>query len=720
MPPVRNIMFDKLSFKQTFATLVLFALSIQMVSFSVFAQSFRKDQSEDISVANDSNPDVQEDFAPKKKISPDLEEKADQAFYGVVADRMERVIIQLKSETGLNDMAGNDLNENEQKDLLALEVQKNREKSGILVTDLVAVGGRKKKSLNRLGLMSAELPLSKIRQLSDSDEVAYISPDVETIALGHVETTTGANLVRNLNSGTTLDGRGIGVAVIDSSYYIDSEFFRQANGTMIQQVNQDIRGWGMMVTDGNGHGTHVSTLIAGSPSFAGGAYTGVPPGVKLINVRVLDAEGKGYASDVIAALDWIIANKAAHNIRVVNMSLGTPASQSYKTDPLCLAARRAVNAGIVVVASAGNNGKDINGAKRYGTINSPGIEPSVITVGATNTYGTDVRNDDTIATYSSKGPTRGWTTAANGARVYDNLIKPDLVAPGNKLIGAQSTQNTNAVIPTLCIYYPGLNARQPDYHYDWNTGTYSGLKNGGMWLSGTSMSAPLVSGTAALMLQANPSLTPNLVKAILMYSAQPLKNFNTLEQGAGELNVDGAVRLAKLVKTTLPTTNGRPLLTGSLPSSQRSMIGGQYAYWGKGVITNFGFLSGDDLMKKWQGMYRSGVLVGDGTPFSGSSLSKSTTLTSGSLSLFQGAIKNNGVLVGDGTLFLSSNALGGRPTPFVNWQGVLVSDGVLVGDGVLISDGVLVGDGVLIGDGNPAWANAIYGDNTPGMPLIGY
>ena len=131
-----------------------------------------------------------------------------------------------------------------------------------------------------------------------------------------------------------------------------------------------------------------------------------------------------------------------------------------------------------MVASAGNNGKDINGAKRYGTINSPGIEPSVITVGATNTYGTDARSDDTIASYSSKGPTRGWETATNGARVYDNMIKPDLVAPGNKLIGAQSTQNTNAVIPTLCIYYPGLNARQPDYHFDWNTYTYSGLKNG--------------------------------------------------------------------------------------------------------------------------------------------------------------------------------------------------------------------------------------------------
>ena len=707
---------NRLNFKQFFAAFALLAMSVQMFSFSIFAQSLKNEMSQEVIKTNQ---DEQADLTPKSKIAPDLEEKSGELSNGLRADEPQKVIIQLKSETSLNEMLGNTVNEAERAKLFEREVQANKSKKGLLMSDLTEVGGTIQKSFNNLGLVSAELPLSKITELAQSENVAYISPDREASATGHVETTTGTNLVRSLVSGTTLDGRGIGVAVIDSSYYIDNELFRQANGTMIQQVNQDMRGWNMMVTDGNGHGTHVSSLIAGNPSFVGGYYSGVAPGVKIINVRVLDAEGKGNASHVIGALDWIIANKSAHNIRVVNMSLGTPASQSYKTDPLCLAARRAVNAGIVVVASAGNNGKDAAGAKRYGSINSPGIEPSVITVGATNTYGTDVRSDDTIASYSSKGPTRGYETV-NGARVYDNLIKPDLVAPGNKLIGAQSTQNTNAVVPTLVIYYPLLNARQPDYYYDWNTSTFSGLKNGTMFLSGTSMSAPLVSGAAALMLQANPSLTPNLVKAILMYSAQPMNGVNTLEQGAGQLNIDGAVRLAKLVKTTLPTTNGSSLLTASLPKDQRSTIAGQYVYWGKGVVTNYGFLSGNDLMNKWQKMYANGVLISDGTPFSGSTLTKSTTLTSGTLSLYQGAIRNNGVLISDGTAYLSSNAMGGRPTPFINWQGVLVSDGVLVGDGVLISDGVLVGDGVLISDGNPAWANAVYGDNTAGMVSAGY
>ena len=376
----------------------------------------------------------------------------------------------------------------------------------------------------------------------------------------------------------------------------------------------------------------------------------------MLNLRVLDSAGHGNASNVIAALDWAVANKAAYNIRVINLSLGTPARDSYRVDPLCLAARRAVSAGIVVVTSAGNNGKDAAGNKLYGTIGSPGIEPSVITVGAANTFGTDARSDDGVATYSSRGPTRGYVILSNGARKYDNLVKPDLVAPGNKIITAHSS-NIDPVT-SLTAQYPSLFI---------NNGW--GSSDEVMYMSGTSVAAPVVAGAVAVMLEANPSLTPNLVKTILMYSAQPLNGFNTLEQGAGLLNVDGAVRLARLVKTTLPTVNGSSMLTGTLPASQTSVIAGETALWGKGVITNFGFLSGDDLMNKWQGMYANGVLVADSTPFSGSSIARSSTLTSGTLGLFQGAIKNNGVLVADGVMFLSSNAMGGSPTPYIIRKG---------------------------------------------------
>ena len=172
----------------------------------------------------------------------------------------------------------------------------------------------------------------------------------------------------------------------------------------------------------------------GNGRIANGAYLGIAPNAKLINLRVLNSTGTGTVSGTLAALDWILSNKAQYNIRVVNMSLGTAAVDSYRDDPICRAVRRLVDAGVVVVAAAGNNGKNSAGQKLYGMIHCPGNEPSAITVGASNTFGTDARSDDGVATYSSRGPTRSSWVDANGLRHYDGLIKPDLVAAGNKMI----------------------------------------------------------------------------------------------------------------------------------------------------------------------------------------------------------------------------------------------------------------------------------------------
>src|SRR5204862_1036211 len=189
------------------------------------------------------------------------------------------------------------------------------------------------------------------------------------------------------------------------------------------------------------HGTHVASIAAGSGVVASGAYLGVAPAAKIINLRVLDSQGLGATSTVLAGLDWVMQNRnnPAYNIRVVNLSLGTPSVDSYLYDPLCQAVRRLVDAGIVVVAAAGNQGKDAQGSKLYGLIHSPGNDPSVITVGASNTFGTDARNDDTMTTYSSRGPTRSFWTDASGVNHHDNLIKPDLVAPGNKIVSAEAS-----------------------------------------------------------------------------------------------------------------------------------------------------------------------------------------------------------------------------------------------------------------------------------------
>jgi serine protease AprX len=412
-----------------------------------------------------------------------------------------------------------------------------------------------KKFHQRLGVLVAEVPLNRLKELEASEILSYISPDRKIVSTGHVETVTAANQVRNVITNTTLDGSGIGIAILDSG--LDTAHKLLKKGTASRVVySQDFTG-DNIVGDTNGHGSHVASLAAGANGFAGGAYAGIAPSANLLNLRVLDDYGAGSASSIIAALDWCIANKATYNIRVINMSLGTTAVESYQFDPLCLAARRAHDAGIVVVCAAGNEGKNAAGQKVFGAIHSPGTDPSVITVGATNTFGTESRSDDRIASFSSRGPTRGHFTDENGVRHFDNLIKPDLVAPGNKLIGAQSANPRSTLLPNKRVQQsPSL-----------DTSSTTDKTSKVMFMSGTSMAAPVVAGAAALMLQANPNLTPNLVKAILMYTAQPIQGANSFEQGAGQLNLEGAIRIARLVMPNPQTlANGAAMLTGALPS----------------------------------------------------------------------------------------------------------------------------------------------------------
>lgn len=241
--------------------------------------------------------------------------------------------------------------------------------------------------------------------------------------------------------GSTLDGSGITVAVLDSGIFVAHDAFDDAQTHQTRViVSRDFTGEGR-TDDPYGHGTHVGAAIVGNGVVSEGRYIGIAPKAKLVNLRVLNSQGLGTVSSVLAGLDWVMTNRSIYNIRVVNMSLGMAAVNSYQTDPLCMAARRLVDAGVVVVAAAGNNGKNSLGNKVYGHIHSPGSEPSVITVGAVDTKGTDSRADDSIATYSSRGPTRGFSTDVNGVKHFDNIIKPDLSAPGNKTIFAQSPNN---------------------------------------------------------------------------------------------------------------------------------------------------------------------------------------------------------------------------------------------------------------------------------------
>jgi hypothetical protein len=240
---------------------------------------------------------------------------------------------------------------------------------------------------------------------------------------------------------------------------------------------------------------------------------------------VLDKDGKGTISNIIAALNWVKNNGAAYNIKVVNMSVGAGIYESYWTDPLTLAAKAVTDKGITVVAAAGNLGKNAAGQLQYGGITAPGNAPWVLTVGASTTNGTMTRSDDQMASFSSSGPT-----------ARDFGAKPDLVAPGTGTVSLAVPGSTFFMTKAAYLLDGKLSQGSKPY----------------LALSGTSMAAPVVTGTVALMLQANPTLTPNMIKAILQYTAQQYPGYNALRQGAGFLNTLGAVRLARYYATATP------------------------------------------------------------------------------------------------------------------------------------------------------------------------
>jgi len=384
-------------------------------------------------------------------------------------------------------------------------IQLKQRPSSLFDSLLSTLGGERAVKLNSLNLRVVDLPVTAFEALAAHDDVRFISRDRQTISFGHIETTTGTANVRTqtttllgglLPTTTTYDGRGVGIAIADSGIDGQHVAFRDSLGFSRVIVNRDFTGENR-TDDPYGHGTHVASMAAGNGQISGGAYTGIAPGANLINLRTLNSQGTGSTSNLLAALDWVITNQALYNIRVVNMSVGTPAIDSYRNDPLCQAVRRLTDAGIVVVAAAGNGGKSTNGEKIYGQIHSPGNEPSAITAGAANTFGSDDRGDDLVTTYSSRGPTRSFWTDASGVNHYDNLIKPDIVAPGNKVVGAAAANNF------LLTTHPELDAN------------VSAIPNRRMmYLSGSSMASPIVAGAAALMLQANPNLSPSLLKAI--------------------------------------------------------------------------------------------------------------------------------------------------------------------------------------------------------------
>jgi serine protease AprX len=376
--------------------------------------------------------------------------------------------------------------------------------------------GRRLKSFNGRAANVSEKELEK---LASHPSVKRVHLDRPTGGLlNRTAITVGARYVQHAMG---YDGRGVGVAVIDSG--ITGWHDDLGNGSGGQRVTHFVDFVNNLTVpyDDNGHGTHVAGVIAGNGYDTFGARAGIAPGAHLVGLKVLDANGAGRISDVIAALDYVIARKSELNIRVINLSVGAAVTSSYATDPLTLAAKQAVDAGVVVVVAAGNLGKNAEGETQYGAITAPGNAPWVLTVGGSSHEGTVFRFDDTVARYSSRGPT-----------AFDYAAKPDLVAPGTGTVSLSDPTSTFFVTKNQYLV----------------SGTRLTAYKPYLSLSGTSMAAPVVAGTVALMMQANPNLTPNAVKAILQYTAEKRSGYDALTQGAGFLNTHGAVELAKFFR----------------------------------------------------------------------------------------------------------------------------------------------------------------------------
>ncbi|MEO7158148.1 MAG: S8 family peptidase, partial [Vicinamibacterales bacterium] len=365
-------------------------------------------------------------------------------------------------------------------------------------------GLRIKKQLSSGAVFSVST--AKLDALSLDDEIDVVSANAivrSAMALTTAVTGADAALAGQIATLGKVNGSGIGVAVIDSGI---ADHPALQNRVVANVDFTDPRGRGY---DYYGHGTHIAGIIAARAfnNSGEGADSGMAPAAHLINLKVLDSNGAGEAADVIEAIDWAVKYRRQYGIRVINLSLGAVPTLSYTLDPICLAVKRASEAGLVVVASAGNYGQTPEGKLVAGSITSPGISPYAITVGATRTQGTLDTSDDEVAPWSSKGPTA------------DNIIKPDLVAPGSKIVSTAVKGSTlTSMFPDRLLDGPGARDYFP--------------------MSGTSMSAAVVSGAVALLLDSQSNLTPFQVKVALQASAHFLPSAGLLVGGAGELDLE--------------------------------------------------------------------------------------------------------------------------------------------------------------------------------------
>lgn len=353
-------------------------------------------------------------------------------------------------------------------------------------------GAEVKRDFPFIGTKQISVPVQALPGLQRNPNVQWVSPDsqLRLTMLGTEQLKTIYNQISGTpaawNQGLT--GRGVTVAVLDSGITPTGD----TSGYYLR-VNPN----GSDPYDYFGHGSHVAGVVSGS-SVKG--YQGVAPGAKIFSVKVSDDKGAGTASDLIQGLEWIYNNGKTYGVKVVNLSVQSGHAESYKTSPVAAAVEKLWFAGFVVVVASGNQG-DVKDAAWY----PPSNDPFVISVGATDDMGTIATTDDVLATFSSRGLSQ------------DFIFRPDIVAPGRRIVSVLAPGSSWVTTFPDRIVEPGY-----------------------IRMSGTSFSAPMVAGAAALLLEKHPNLTPDQVKWALVTGG---RRFGGQTDSAKLLDIGAALAL---------------------------------------------------------------------------------------------------------------------------------------------------------------------------------
>jgi serine protease AprX len=372
---------------------------------------------------------------------------------------------------------------------------------------VVRVGGEVTRRLHLVDSVAAVVARDRVAFLRSQPSISlYPNAPVGFHATG--DPTPKSPWVQKIVRSTDLwkagvTGRGVTVALVDTGVHASSPDLQGPLGSRVVHC-EDFSGertTNAHCKDTFGHGTFMAGLIAGNGSASNGRHVGTGPQANIVSVKVAGFDGSTDVAHVLAGIQWVVAHEDVYGIRVLNLSLGSDSAQDYRLSPLNLAVQRAWQEGIVVVVSAGNSGPG------SATVMKPGDDPYVITVGASNDEGTLPVADDRVPVFSSRGPTR-----SNG------VAKPDVVSPGVHTVSLRS--------PGSAIDQQfGASARVGEHYF---RGT------------GTSMATATVSGVAAQMLQHNPALTPDQVKARLTSTARPIATTDPSAAGEGLIDAYAA------------------------------------------------------------------------------------------------------------------------------------------------------------------------------------